>query len=377
MFRFHLPLCPVTVLTVLVGMSWSACSPVASGDDPKKPNIEELVKQLGSDDFETRKQAIPALITAGLPAVKPMEEAAQGPDLEVRFHAVTVLAALSRTTDDATSAAARKALEAVAAGKYPDASGPAKDALKFFVRPDQMRKLALQFPLVQVQGGQKKKLELSEKSIHRFVDVDRYVTDGTLWVFGKGRPAAVIEIYPAGPGNEEDVWYSAIASLSAHPLVSESIDGVEGRDWIPEPWQGTFELLPKAPKPAAAAGDRLVEMQTLSRRFSAHQFWRPGETRYELEVLPTPALRYADEKEGIVDGGMFLIVHDVNPEVLLLLEAQATKGTTTWKYALAPLGSARMHVQLDKEEVWTCPTPANVIGGGKHPYWALQRTLVK
>lgn len=377
MFHFRILRCPVAILTFHVGISLSAWSPVAYGEDAKKPNIEELVKQLSSDDFETRKQAVPALIAAGLPAVKSMEEAAQGPDLELRFHAVSVLAALSRTTDDAIVAAARKALEGIAAGKYPDASGPAKDALKFFVRPDQMRKLALQFPLAQVRDGQKKKLELGEKSIHRFVDVDRYVTDGTLWVFGKGRPAAVIEVYPAGPGNDEDVWYSAITSLSAYPLASESIDGVEGRDWSPEPWQGTFEPFSKAPQPASAADDRLSEMQALSRRFTAHQFWQPGETRYELDVLPAPVLRYSDEKEGLVDGGLFLIVHDVNPEVLLLLEVQATKGTTAWKYALAPLGSARMHVQLDKEEVWTCPTPKNVIGGGKHPYWALQRTLVK
>ena len=289
---------------------------------------------------------------------------------------MTILAALSRTTDDATVKVARKALEEIAAGKYPDASGPAKEALKFFVRPDQMRSCAAISPRPSSRWSEKK-VELGEKSIHRFVDVDRYVTDGTLWVFGTGRPAAVIEVYPAGPGNEEDVWYSVIASLSAHPLVSESIDGVEGRDWNPEPWQGTFESFPKAAKPASAADARLVEMQAFSRRFTAHQFWRPGETHYELDVLPAPVLRYTDEKQGIVDGGMFLIVHDVNPEVLLLLEAQATKGTTAWRYALAPLGSARMHVQLDKQEVWTCPTPANVIGGGKHPYWALQRTLVK
>jgi hypothetical protein len=239
MSHFRLSLCCVPFLAIWL--------PIAFGEDRKKPDVEELVKQLSSDDFETRKQAVPALIAAGLPAVKAMEEAAKGPDLELRFHAVTVLAALSRTTDEATWTAARKSLEGIAAGKYPDASGPAKDALKFFVRPDQMRKLALQFPLAEVREGQKKTLVVGEKSIHRFVDVDRYVTDGTLWVFGKGRPAAVIEIYPAGPGNDEDLWYSAIASLSAHPLESKSIDGVEGRDWNPEPWQGNFEPFLKAP----------------------------------------------------------------------------------------------------------------------------------
>ena len=78
MFYFPTPRCPVTILTCLVGISLSAWLPVADGEDGKKPNVEELVKQLSSDDFETRKQAIPALIAAGLPAVKPMEEARGG-----------------------------------------------------------------------------------------------------------------------------------------------------------------------------------------------------------------------------------------------------------------------------------------------------------
>lgn len=349
----------------------------AIGDEPKKPDIEELVKQLESDDFETRKQAVPALIAAGLPAVEPMEKAALSGDLELRFHAVTILAALSRTTDDATMAAARKALEMVALSKHPDASGPAKDALKFFVRPDLMRKLALQFSLAEVRDGQKKKLSLSDKPLHRFVDLDRYHTDGTLWAFGTGRPAAVMEVYPAGPGAEDDTWYSAVASLSHLRLSSESIDGVKGRDWSPRPWQGQFQVIPKLPKPAMTADQRLFEMQTLARRFTAHQFWRPGETRYELKVLPDPVLRYADEQEKVVDGGMFLIVHDTNPEVVLLVEAQQVKEETIWKYGLAPLGSARMHVELDGQEVWKCPTPENVIGGGEHPYWAFSRALIK
>jgi hypothetical protein len=371
--RFGGVWCRAVILCLAVAVSCKT----ADCDEPKKSDVDELVKQLGSDDLATRKQAIPALIAAGLPAVQPLETAAQSGDLELRFHAVAILAAISRTTDEATVAAARKALEVVAASKHPDASGPAKDALKFFARPDLMRKLALQFPLAEVHDGEKKKLSIGDKPLHRFVDLDRYNTDGTLWAFGKGRPTAVMEVYPAGSGTEEDTWYTAIASLSELSLSSESIDGVNGRDWAPDPWQGTFQDIPKSPNPAAGAQERLTEMQILARRFTAHQFWAPGETRYELDVLPSPVLRYADEAAKILDGGMFLIVHDTNPEVVLLIEAHPAKGQNTWKYALAPLGSARMHVELDAEEVWKCPTPKNVVGGGKHPYWVFPRVLIK
>jgi hypothetical protein len=57
----------------------------------------------------------------------------------------------------------------------------------------------------------------------------------------------------------------------------------------------------------------------------------------------------------------------------LLVEAQTEKTETEWKYALASLGSARMHVQFEQEEVWTRPTPANVVGGGTQPYWVFPR----
>jgi hypothetical protein len=354
-----------------------ACSEAAGRDEPKQSAVEELVKQLESDDADSRKNAIPALIAAGLPAVAPMEKLAQEGDLELRFHAVAILAAISRTNSDSAATAARKALETIAKGKHPDASGPARDALKFFARPDLMRKLALQFALAEIRQNEKKSLPIGDKAVHRFVDLERYNTDGTLWVFGKGRPAAVIEVYPAGAGTDEDVWFSAVTSLSTNRLLIESVDGVKGRDWTPEPWQGTFQGIAKAPKPAANETERLAQMEKLARRFAAHQFWRPGETRYELEVQPHPALRYTDEQKGVLDGGMFLVVHDTNPEVILLIEAQAEKGESAWKYGLATMGSARMHVELDQEEVWKCPTPDNVLGGGKHPYWAFQRTLVK
>jgi hypothetical protein len=90
-------------------------------------------------------------------------------------------------------------------------------------------------------------------------------------------------------------------------------------------------------------------------------------------VRPEPVLRYKDQNAGILDGSLFIVTHETNPEVLLLIEAQTEKGKTEWKYALASLGSARMHVELDQEEVWTRATPPNVAGGGTHPYWVFGR----
>ena len=94
-----------------------------------------------------------------------------------------------------------------------------------------------------------------------------------------------------------------------------------------------------------------------------------------MSIIADPQLRYHDEEAGIVDGGLFVVAHETNPEVILLIEVQQHAGKRQWMYAFAPLGSARMHVQLDEEEVWTCPTPNPVAGGGTHPYWAFPRRV--
>lgn len=46
--------------------------------------IARLIRQLGSDDFENREAASKALEKIGVPALKPLEEALQSTDAEVR-----------------------------------------------------------------------------------------------------------------------------------------------------------------------------------------------------------------------------------------------------------------------------------------------------
>ncbi len=346
----------------------------ARGDDATPEAVARLVAQLASDDFETREKAGPALIAAGRPALPAVEQAALTGESETRFRAVIVLAAWSRDGDEALSEAAQKSLHKVANGDDAAAARQANDALKFFTRVELMRKLAAALAISTVEdGAAKTKLPLKEKHLHRFVDLDRLNLDGTLWAVGdKGRPLAVMEVFPADAGDGQDHWWTAVASLSDASLIAENVD-VPGQNWTPEGWGEEFRRFPNAPAPVESAQERQAQAAALARRFTAHQFWRPGETRYELSVRLEPVLKYEDQKAGILDGNLFILTHDTNPEVLLLIEAQTENGKAQWKYALASLGSARMHVQLDQEEVWTRPTPANVGGGGTHPYWVFGR----
>jgi hypothetical protein len=344
-------------------------------DEPTQEEIAALVGQLDSDDFDTREKAVPQLIALGKPVIAAVGKAALTGPSETRFRAVTVLAALSRDKDADASEAAHQALVKVAAGDDAASARQAQEALKPFRLLDKMRQLAEGFAIFESEDGKPKaQFPLRPRHVQRFADKERYVTDGTLWTLGgSGRPLVAIEVYPVAAGVGDEQWYSAVASLTTKNLIAEKVDGVEGLTWTPGSWAQEFRPVPKAAAPPGDEQQRGMAMSQLSRRFTAHQFWQPGVTRYEMVVLPEPVLRYKDEQAGIVDGGLFVVVHETNPEVLLLIEAQVSKNATRWMYALAPLGSARMHVQLDDEEVWTCPTPANVAGGGTHPYWAFPR----
>jgi hypothetical protein len=61
-----------------------------------------------------------------------------------------------------------------------------------------------------------------------------------------------------------------------------------------------------------------------------------------------------------VDGAVFLLCHETNPEVVLLIEAtQDLESGARYRYALARLGHAELHVAFDKKEIWEQPRVAN------------------
>jgi hypothetical protein len=74
---------------------------------------------------------------------------------------------------------------------------------------------------------------------------------------------------------------------------------------------------------------------------------------FHLRQLASPLHRYADESAGIVDGAIFAFANGTNPEVLLVLEAQAAKDSTLhWQYSLAQMTGGAVTVELDGKEVW-------------------------
>ena len=100
-----------------------------------------------------------------------------------------------------------------------------------------------------------------------------------------------------------------------------------------------------APKPAATAAERLVQMRRLARRFTAKEHFRKADI--ECRLLTQPIDRYQSAAEKIVDGAIFVYVNSTNPEVGVVLETDSEH----WRYGTLRLTSAKLSVALDAREV--------------------------
>ena len=215
-------------------------------------------------------------------------------------------------------------------------------------------------------NGDGDEIKLIDRPLLAFVDSARIHNNGTLWAWGQnGRPAAFMELWQGS--DRPDVWRHSITLSGQDRLVLTTTDG---RRWTPPQQAPEFAAIADAPAPAEARPARLRQLKDLARRFTAHEFWDPNNSRFELRVLPQPVHRYHDPAEQIQEGGVFVVAHGTNPEAVLLVEARgASLAEARWQYALVRSSSAEVRVELDGREVWSVSRVPNIGGGPTETYW--------
>lgn len=221
------------------------------------------------------------------------------------------------------------------------------------------------FKVTTVVDGSPTDVELLANPLLTYGDAARNNEAGTLWAWGKsGRPAAFLELYRNVGENQP--WVHAL-TLTSPELVR--LSSPSGHRWNPQKTHFALKDLPKPSDVSDQPAMRLRQMKDISRRFEAHEFWDPNNSRFELRLLVQPVHRYKDESAKLLDGAVFVLAHGTNPEVLLQIEAHSTQAQPVWKYSLARLGSAELHVLLDGQEVWTEPRTPGIAGQPVDPYW--------
>jgi hypothetical protein len=129
----------VLLLTVLAAVAMADDATKAKDDKPAKPktadkesaaNIAQWIKDLGSEKYGTRNEAVKKLVAAGKPVMGPVAKAAKNSDPEISMRSVSVLAKLLSSKDADTKASARKALEKLAKDEKCLSSDVAAEALR-------------------------------------------------------------------------------------------------------------------------------------------------------------------------------------------------------------------------------------------------------
>jgi hypothetical protein len=210
------------------------------------------------------------------------------------------------------------------------------------------------------------KIPAMEKPLLTYGDTARSNADGTLWAWGRtGRPLVLMETYRNTYAQQNRV--NAISLTSTEKVKLQT---PQGQTWEPKQTQIEFQPLPSAAEPDDREPARLRQLRELGRRFTAHEFWDPDNSRFELRLLAQPVHRYQQASVGLLDGAVFVLANGTNPEVLLLVEALGKpKAGSRWQYGLARLGSAELHVSLDGSEVWKQARTPGVVGLPEDPYW--------
>ena len=204
-----------------------------------------------------------------------------------------------------------------------------------------------------------------ERPLLLFGDDPRNLTRGILWGWGRGRPVAVAELWR---GRAEDAPWAASLTFAGLEKVVVTSDGKP--KWRPAETQIAFAPVAQAPVPDAKEPGRLRQIKEIARRFTAHEFWDPENSRFELRLLVQPVHRYRDSAAEIQDGAMFVLAHGTNPEVLLTIEAVGPAlEKARWQYGLVRTSNAETHVELDGKEVWTQPRVKGATTRPEHSYF--------
>jgi len=201
------------------------------------------------------------------------------------------------------------------------------------------------------------------RPLFSYSDSARRIAEGGIWAWGPGRPLVMMKSWKNPTGTRTRAF-----SLTSEELAI--VHGPQAKIWKPEKSDVAPAELRDAPAPDRNEAARLRQLKEQARRFTAHEFWEPDNTRSELRLLIQPVHRYRDQQRQIVDGAVFLLAVDDNPQILLLIEMLSPAAAEfRWQYLLARVSSAELHVALDGHEVWTQDRTPGIVGHPSGSYW--------
>lgn len=205
-------------------------------------------------------------------------------------------------------------------------------------------------------ASRREKVELKPDPVYVWTNPTRNVAqDGAVFVWTcRGRSEAVGTFFSYPPTGPRSLNHE----LQSLALSTLDVTRPGANTWTPEAEGVTPVPTPGAPAPARSAPQRLAQMRTLTRDFSATTEDRDGK-RWELRILPQPLYRYESTDPDVVDGGLFAFVTTAgtDPEAFLVLEARrpARGGEPIWHHAVTRFTDMALVIRHQGREIFSGP----------------------
>jgi hypothetical protein len=247
--------------------------------------------------------------------------------------------------------------------------GPADGRAQVPDAPSEIRKAAEQLvdslELESLQGETWVKAKRIDRPLLFYTDPTRGDDRGFLWAWGdKGRPLAVLEMFQRV--DNRATWGGHVTNTSGGKLRAGRLGAPW---WLENDSDIAFKDVPAAPPVAAEPALRQRQMKLLAQNFTAWE-WYKTNVRVDLRRLDRPLHTYRDEEAGILEGGLFAFANGTNPEALLFVEArQKARGSKpVWQFGVGRSSAAKLNVEHEGKEVYSCPWGDRVTGRDK-PFW--------
>jgi hypothetical protein len=195
-------------------------------------------------------------------------------------------------------------------------------------------------------------------------------THGAFFVWThRGRPELVGSIWSDEiPGAMRTVMHE-FHSLALEPLAPVRIGNYT---WAPP----GIELKPieGAPAPKGSAPLRLAQMRALADEFTGYS--TPHGEELRLRTLRQPLYRYESELSEVLDGALFGLFKDWDPEMMLLIEARKSGEGMQWHFAVGRFNWTPVRLTYKEKDVWQggqTPSSYPSYGDPKSNFFAVHR----
>lgn len=221
---------------------------------------------------------------------------------------------------------------------------------------DFYKKEAAKYQMYADDHGQ---LKFNPDPVFRFASPIDNNFNGTLFVWTRDGKAEVIGSIWAMPEKTSNGKRRIVHEFQT--LATEPVEGkISGTlAWFPKKTGIDLQPVPDAPKPAATAALRLIQIRALAREFSATEDVGGGKVD-AMRMLPQPIYRYESESKEhaeskhVPDGAVFVFLNEFDPEVFLIIEERSTPDGMRWHYAFARFCRLPVTGRHKDVEVWTC-----------------------